>query len=156
LGTIEERIKGIEAKIESLAQVTTVQANEQRTARVIVFPAPKRTHKPATDLAIIFGFIKHELADLDNSKIQGIMKLLGEVALSACNAFETDHEPEAAKPRGSLTSQYQMEMCAMMFRELTLENDRLSFIGDYVHLWPCKWMIQSKWTNKTKYTRSRK
>jgi hypothetical protein len=105
LDTIEERVKNIEAKIESLAQVGTIRAIEQSTAKVNVFPALKRTHKLATDLDIIRGFIKDQLADLDDSEIQNIMKLLGEVALSACSAFEADHEPEAAKPWGSLKSQ---------------------------------------------------
>lgn len=57
----------------------------------------KCRHKLATDLHIIFGFVIDEITDLDDREIQNIMRLLGEVSLTACNAFESDHGPLAAK-----------------------------------------------------------
>lgn len=156
LDAIEEKLKSVKTKLGLLTEVTPSRVKEQRPARANAFLAPRRSHKLANDRTIISEFIKGQLTDLNDSEIQNIMKFLSEVALGACNEFEADHVSEATKPWGSLTSQHQMEMCSRMFRKVTSENHSLSFIGDCVHLWPCKWLIQSKWTNKTKYNRSKR
>jgi hypothetical protein len=115
-------------------------------------PRPRATTDRAKKLAVM-THIRNNIEGIEQDDINSILDGIGRSALSACRAFAGRSEENSVRGWGQLTGGEQLNLCETMYQELIHDDPRLTFFHQCTRLWPMEFIVQPKWTQKSKTAR---
>jgi hypothetical protein len=75
-------------------------------------------------------------------------------ALNACRVFAARHEDSDVRYWGVLNGVEQLNMLETMQAELIGVDPRLVFFENFIRLWPLEFVLQSRWTQRSRRARN--
>jgi hypothetical protein len=82
------------------------------------------------------------------------MQSMGRAVLNACRAFAVRHPEDETRGWGNLNGIEQLSILETMNEELIRVNPRFVFFENYVRLWPLEFILQPKWTQRSRRIRT--
>lgn len=94
------------------------------------------------------------MEDVTPEDLHGMMQTLKSSAHKACASFASaNNGANALKPWKSLSGMDELAISQLMLEVACRKDHRMDFLSNCVRQWPCIYLIQPKWTNRTKYAR---
>jgi hypothetical protein len=108
----------------------------------------------ATKLRAVREVIQNNLNDANDQAIDAIIRTMRTAALNACRVFAARHEDSDVRYWGVLNGVEQLNMLETMQAELIGVDPRLVFFENFIRLWPLEFVLQPRWTQRSRRARN--
>jgi hypothetical protein len=145
---LEAAVEELTVKINDLYETGNAMANITIITNTI--PVPEARGKTKTTQ--ILDLFKEEYGELTDDERTQMLETLLKAAKLACQSVGFDEEkidlPWKALGRGD-----KLTMLQLTLDEAKAADNRLQFLQRCTRLWACEYVVQPKWSSKSKYNR---
>lgn len=119
-------------------------------------PVPKKQRR-VNSKVYIQCFLKEHLKEPvpNDEDISSLMGILDQEAFSSVLTFAQQNPEAACKSWRQLSSLNKLSMIQSALQQSIASDERLAIINKCVRFWPCEFLVQEKWTNRSKYNRKK-
>jgi hypothetical protein len=153
LDELKERIDALEENGRSIATPSQEIEPDSISEPIVV--------KGKSEKDYIQDLLKTEFPEETKEELQTMFDILDSSVKHACQEYSLRTENDSNITNGTkmwkeINGNTKLTLFRVMIENAVKENHKLSFIYRCVHLWPCEYLCQPRWSNMSNYRRRKR